>query len=487
MVTATGIHASPEPDVWASPAPGEARVHHNPRSARTILIRLSSRASRLIVLVLTLAGVAWVGKVIASPAVADYLAKDATTVPQLERAVGWDPAGPDLRLRLARSYLARLEPGDTERARAQLEAALHQRPTHGWTWFQLALLADRQRDWSRTRRAFDTAIRMDRHNVWLRWEAALLALRWGERDTALEHLEYVLAVDPEQREAAFQLARTLLKPGESLASLMPAEPASLTGLLTSAVRHRDLVLARAAWERRAPLAPPIDQGLQREYLELLLSGGQGLAARHLWLALAPKRSPVTPGDAIWDGGFEADSLPGWGFNWQVRRAWGVEVTLDRFVAARGRHSLRLVFNSFPTLDFAGVGQPVAVEPGREYALLALAKALEFNTRSGLKLQVVTLDGDRVLAETPTVAGTTTDWVPLETRVRIPVDLSLVRVRLRREKAPGPEGNLGGKVWIDEVSLTLLSGPSSSSSTPTISSGRKGRGARAPARPRAPRA
>ena len=31
---------------------------------------------------------------------------------------------------------------------------------------------------------------------------------------------------------------------------------------------------------------------------------------------------------IWDGGFEANSLDGWGFNWQVQRVWGVETTLD---------------------------------------------------------------------------------------------------------------------------------------------------------------
>jgi tetratricopeptide (TPR) repeat protein len=422
-----------------------------------VLIRLNSRAGRLIALLVMLAGVAWLGRVIASPAVADHLARNAAAVPELERAIGWDSTVPDLRLRLAQAYLARLEPEDTARAQAQLEVALHQRPTHAWTWLQLALLADRQGDPSRARQALDTAIRLDRHNVWLRWEAALLALRWGERDIALEHLEYVLAVDPEQREAAFQLARTLLEPGESLASLMPAEPGALAALLTSAVRHRDLVLAQAAWERRAPLAPAIDQGLQREYLDLLLSGGQGLAARRLWLTLASNGSSTTPGDAIWDGGFEADSLPGWGFNWQVQRVWGVEVTLDRFAAARGRHSLRLAFNSFPTLDFSGVSQAVAVEPGREYALRALTKALEFNTHSGLKLQVVTPDGERILAETRAVAGTTPDWVPLETRVRIPGDLSLARIRLRRERAPGPEGNLGGKVWIDEVSLTPVGG------------------------------
>jgi len=34
---------------------------------------------------------------------------------------------------------------------------------------------------------------------------------------------------------------------------------------------------------------------------------------------------------------------------------------------------------------------------------------------------------------------------------------MIRVRLRREKAPGPEGNLGGKVWVDDVSLTPAGG------------------------------
>ena len=35
-------------------------------------------------------------------------------------------------------------------------------------------------------------------------------------------------------------------------------------------------------------------------------------------------------------------------------------------------------------------------------------------------------------------------------MRIPADTTLVQVRVRREKAPGPEGNLGGKVWLDDV-------------------------------------
>ena len=287
----------------------------------------------------------------------------------------------------------------------------------------------------------------------LRWEAALLLLRWGERGPgAVEHLRYVIAVDPERRDAAFQLASAILPPGSSTASLLPVEAEALGGLLAGAVRRRDVGLAEAAWERRAPLPPPVPDWLQRAYLELLLSQGEGTAARRAWLAVAPTGSSTGAGDVMWNGGFETERIAGWGLDWQIRRTWGVEVALDRFQAARGRQSLRLAFNSAPTLDFAGVLQTVPVQAGALYVLRALVKAVDFNTTSGLKLQVVSRK-DEPLGETRAISGTTGDWVPIEARVRIPADTTLVQVRVRREKAPGPEGNLGGKVWVDEVSLT----------------------------------
>jgi hypothetical protein len=140
-------------------------------------------------------------------------------------------------------------------------------------------------------------------------------------------------------------------------------------------------------------------------------------------------------------------------DWRVQKTWGVEVAIDRFVAAAGSRSLRLTFNSFPTLDFDGVTQFVAVEPGRSYRLRALAKATDFATRSGIKMQVV-VPGmlEQSLAETPTVSGTTGDWVRLETPVTIPANTSLVMLKVRREPAVEPEGNLSGKVWLDEVTL-----------------------------------
>jgi hypothetical protein len=111
------------------------------------------------------------------------------------------------------------------------------------------------------------------------------------------------------------------------------------------------------------------------------------------------------------------------------------------------------------LDFSGVYQRVAVEPGSAYHLRALAKGLDFTTQSGVKLQVLTHDGEEVLGETSAVAGTTADWVTLEAHVQVPSDITLIILRVRREPAPGPEGNLGGKVWIDDITLTPVGGAS----------------------------
>src|SRR5262245_52666909 len=425
------------------------------REARPVLlIPLDSRTSRALVLALALVGGATLARSIAGPAIAEYLAPRTASTDRIEQAVGWDPGDADLHLRLARALLARLDPGDREEARAHVLIALRLRPTHGGTWLQFAQLLDRDGDSARAREALATALRLDRHDVVLRWEAALLALRWGERDAALGHLRYVLAVDPGQREAAFELARALVPAEGALAGLLPEGAEPLAGILAVAVQHGDVPLAQAAWERRAPLTPALSPSIQRAYLELLLRDGRGRDARRLWLALVPDGRSSAPGNAVWNGSFESESLLGWGLDWQVRRAWGVEVGLDRFVAAQGRQSLRLTFNSFPTLDFAGVSELVPVEPGREYRLRAAGKALDFTTRSGLKLQVVTTGKEpEVLAETPAVAGTTGDWVAVETPVRVPDAVTLVRVQLRREKAPGPEGNLAGKVWVDDVTLT----------------------------------
>jgi hypothetical protein len=363
-----------------------------------------------------------------------------------EWATAWDPTDPARHVWLARAYERE---GDVDRARAHFEEALRLRPADAYATMQLAALAERRRDAEGARAAMRTALALDPHNVAIRWDAALLALRLDDRDQALAHLRYVLAVDPTQRDAAFQLGRALLKPDEDAQVLLPAEPEGVTGILVAALEHDDLPLASVAWARGRTLAAAVPAHIGRRYLQHLLDNGRGLAAHGVWTTLVRGRQDED--NAVWNGSFEAERLLGWGFDWRIQRVWGVDVALDPFVASAGRRSLRLTFNSFPTLDFGGVTQLVAVEPGREYRLQARAKAAAFETRSGVKLEVVRPGGTVTLAETNTVAGTT-DWIPLTARLRVPDDVSLVMLRVRRERTVSPEGNLGGKVWIDEVSL-----------------------------------
>ena len=296
-------------------------------------------------------------------------------------------------------------------------------------------------------------MQLDPHNVSIRWEAALLALGWGERVTGLDHFKYVLGVDPAQRDAAFQLARTLLRPGEDPATLLPTDVDGLTNVMMAALRQRDMTLAGIAWRQRIQLEPTLPDDMVKHYVAVTLDQGAGTLARAAWLSFVTDGSPASENSAVWNGGFETERLLGWGLDWRVQKTWGVDVALDRFVAAAGSRSLRLTFNSFPTLDFDGVTQLVAVEPGRDYRLRALARAVDFTTRSGLKLQVVVPGiAEQLLGETATISGTTKDWVKLETNVTIPPNTTLVMLKVRREPASEPEGNLAGKVWLDEVSL-----------------------------------
>jgi len=411
-----------------------------------IFIRLESRRRRALAVGLTLVAAAALAGVIVQPVVADRLATNAVTMADRERATACDPTDPALHLWLARAYERE---GDVEHARSHFDEALRLRPTDGYAVMQVAVLAERRHDTQAARAVMRQALALDPHNVAIRWDAALLALRLNDRDQALEHLRYVLAVDPAQRDAAFQLGRALLKPKEDPQALLPSEPEGVIGILVAALEHDDLALATVAWARGQSLAATVPAHIGRRYLQHLLDSGRGLAAHGVWTTLV--RGFEDDGNAVWNGSFEADRLLGWGFDWRIQRVWGVDVALDPFVASAGRRSLRLTFNSFPTLDFGGVTQLVAVEPGREYRLQARAKAAAFETRSGVKLEIVR-PGDKVaLAETNTVAGTT-DWTPLTARIRVPDDVSLVMLRVRRERTVSPEGNLGGKVWIDDVSL-----------------------------------
>src|SRR5262249_41102417 len=203
---------------------------------------------------------------VTSPAIAWAVGRgDKVKVSALERAVAWDPRNADLHIRLGHAY-ANLVPADTARATDHYVAAIALRPTDAYPRLLLALLADRQGNRQAGRASIDEAVKLDPHNVGIRWEAALLFLGWGERSAALDHFKYVLGVDPDQRDAAFQLARTLLAPGADPATLLPADADGLNSVLLAALKHQDVSLAGIAWRQRIQLEPPLPEDMVKFYV-----------------------------------------------------------------------------------------------------------------------------------------------------------------------------------------------------------------------------
>jgi tetratricopeptide (TPR) repeat protein len=184
-----------------------------------VLVPLESSRRRALVLGLSLVLAAWLATEVARPAVAWYAGR-GNSIAGLTRALAWEPRNAEAHIRLGHAY-ANLVPADFARAGAHYAEAIRLRPTDAYPRLLLALLANRQDDRAAARAAIEQALRLDPENVGLRWEAALLALGWGEREVALPHFKYVLGVDPAQRDAAFQLARTLLDPGDDPATCCP--------------------------------------------------------------------------------------------------------------------------------------------------------------------------------------------------------------------------------------------------------------------------
>lgn len=418
-------------------------------------VRLESEGARWLVLAMVVLAAGALAWSVVKPGVADWVGRGATDTVGVEWIARWDPSNPAVQTRLGRTLKESANREDLARAQEHLEAALRSWPSHGFAWLYLAEVLDRAGDRERARRALDTALRLDAHNVALRWEAATLLLQWGDRRAATEHLRYVLAVDPGQRQLAFQLLRHLAGPEAAVDQLLPAEADALTNILQAALREEDAALAQAAWERRARLSPPLHPDLHKSYLNLLIRHGDGEAAARAWSLVAPSAESRDAANGVWNGSFEGDPLVGWGLGWRLAKVWGAQINIDRLIAAHGSQSLRLSFNTFPNLEFRGVYQTVPVQPGRRYRLEAQVRATDFTTRSGLKLQVIVPGDDTVIAETGTVSGTTSGWVPLSARVAVPSGVSLVKIVVSRDKATAPEGNLGGKVWVDHVSLVPL--------------------------------
>ena len=211
----------------------------------------------------------------------------------LSGALAWDPGDPELHLRLARALSSGPSAGDLDEARRpRSRPRSAPPPTHAGTW--LAARAPR-----RPPRETGAGAGGPRHRAPARPPQRGPPLGGGAPPAPLGRAGSVpsstcATSSRSTPRAAMRRSSSRARSsrrGSSATSLMPAEPEALTGssrARSGAATSPSPKLPGSGGRRSRP---PVPDGLQRGYLELLLSQGQGTAARRVWLAMAPTGSP----------------------------------------------------------------------------------------------------------------------------------------------------------------------------------------------------
>jgi len=361
----------------------------------------------------------------------------------LERSVEIDGRNGDAVYRLARLKHINMTGSDAE-TEALYFSALSGNPLMAASWLGLSeLYIDSGRE-ADSEKSLRMAQDMMQSSPGLLWESSMLAFRLGDNDLALDNLRVVAEADPTKRKRVFDISWRVAKDPETILERAVSDEV-LPSYLDYLIQTDRQDATYPVWERLSQNGPGSETALA--YADYLLAKGDTGAARDVWTGLYPDED----GEAlVWNSGFEYDTV-GQGFDWKINQAGGVHADYDYRKKTEGQRSLRLKFSGKENVDFRGVSQTVAVEPGARYALTWDAASSDITTRSGVMVEVY-CQGFRTESDSYTGSS---DWERRRLEFDAPTNCPTVTIGLRREKSERLDNLISGEFWIDDVSMTKM--------------------------------
>lgn len=277
------------------------------------------------------------------------------------------------------------------------------------------------------------------------WEGAILALRLGDRQMAIEDLRLVAKTDPHKRWDAFDLAREAIgDPQLILDKVVPDE--ALPDYLWYLISKDKLDDTFPVWKRMKEVGVTSNWAVLR-YIEFLSAKDRVSDASSIWDGVFGKR-----GDSlVWNGGFERDLLGG-GFDWII---WsfvpGVKIDFDEEKRFEGERSLRVRFDGKHNVDFYHVWEIVPVEPNANYTLTSYMSTQDITTSNGITWEIYCYPKINMVKTMEPLTGTN-DWRRVEVSFHTPSDCKSIVVRLRRYASTKFDRYISGTAWVDDVKL-----------------------------------
>lgn len=383
-------------------------------------------------------------------------ASDAAGPDAVTMFSGWDGEADLIR---ARSLMAnaRYEPREVTRL---LNASSRYRPLYAPVWIDLAENAYRRQDPELALAYIRLARDLWPHRALLLWRIALLQIKLGRQDDALVSLADYWRANPKDTAKVMALARRLEpQPQRLLRRLFDAAPRR--DIEPAFYRRQLFLFARslgdpdfsfALWEQ-------LPDGLRRDatylypLIELMLDKGRYQLAGQIWRQLYGGSDD----NALHNGTFEQELLKG-GLGWRANDGAGYRIERDARVVYHGAFSLHIAFDGTENVQLNGLSQIVIAEPGRHYRLTGYWRGEDISTRSGVFVQMQTLDGERRVVERNEPRWGSWRWQAFEFDLQMPEDAHLLQLSVRRRQTSALDKLLAGDVWLDDLKLVVVDRP-----------------------------
>lgn len=388
---------------------------------------------------------------------------DSLDLRRVQMALALDPSNPLLHRRLGQVYLFVLQDLDAEEGVKHMRRATELNPRLASSWTDLGRACDLIRDLTCADRAFEQALGLNPMSADLRWVIGNHYLVTRRSDLALGQFHRLLELNTRYAAQTFSLClRVVNDPEVIFEKLLPApekDPKLCLAFISFLIRQGRVEEASQAWVRTFSKTSKLEFLWVKPYLDELLERREYERATKVWRDLEragvlerPKAEDAD--NRVFNGDFEQDPLDA-GLDWRFKKELYLAADFSDPSAFHGRRCLRLDFTVNRNEEYEPVYQIVPVDSNQSYSLSAYVRSDDLTSDSGPRLRVIDPACPECLnIQSETTVGTT-PWHPLSLQFSTGAKTRWVRISVWRPRGRTFPAGIGGRFWLDTVSLKAL--------------------------------
>jgi hypothetical protein len=244
----------------------------------------------------------------------------------------------------------------------------------------------------------------------------------------------------------------MLQDTEAIEKILPPDPAVHLEFIKLLLSQGELVAAHDAWSKLIQLHHEFDYHQALFYIDGLIETHQATPAREAWHQLAsisPALARYLASDNLVVNNTFAEDVLNAGFDWHYYPNSVQSLALDPTDVHGGGRSLLISYSGAG--GDPGIYQYVAVDPDTKYTLSAWVKSDDLQTANGPSVAVIDPFGNTIYAATDETVGTT-PWHKISKDFETDGTTKMLVIRFLRN--PDNTG-ISGRFWIGDISLRPL--------------------------------